>query len=172
MVPKIATMLIQQRTCTNKAISRKPTRLMLIIGSPRVLLNLIQMVFLPNSRRCFLYARLARNIGCIIKEALTSKFVKIMPRSGDTPILVAINTLANHGMTLVRVTQNFQRGCRAYNLLQISSCCRLVIVVRPWELKRPDYFTDHCVAWDGSILGLCAIHHLISALCKFYNIHD
>ena len=106
----------------------------------------------PNSRRCLLYALLAFIINPTSKEAVTSKFVRLMPQSGDTPMLVAINILAHRGMTLVRVTQNFQGGCMAYNLLQIRQCCRLIIVVRLWDLKRPDYFADHCVAWDGSII--------------------
>ena len=27
-------------------------------------------------------------------------------------------------------------------------------------------------SYRGEQLGLCAIHHLIKALCNFYNIHD
>ena len=66
-----------------------------------------------------LHALLALVIDPIIKEALTSKFVKIISQSGDAPISVVINALADHGMTLIRATQNFQGGCMAYDLLQI-----------------------------------------------------
>ena len=28
----------------------------------------------------------------------------------------------------------------------------LVVIVRLWDLQRHDWYTDHCVAWDGSII--------------------
>ena len=68
-----------------------------------------------------------------------------MPQGGDIPILVAIDALADHGMALVRAVQIFRGGCMAYSLIQIHKCSRRVIIVRLWDLKSPDYFTDHCV---------------------------
>ena len=81
-----------------------------------------------------------------------SKFVKTMPWSGDTPILVAINALANHGMTLIRGIKNFQGGCMTYNIIQIRHCCWRVVIVRLWDLKSTDYSIDRCAAWARSII--------------------
>ena len=106
----------------------------------------------PNSRRCLLYALLAIIKDPVIKDALTSTFLATMSPKGDTPISVAMNALALHKMGLVRVTQSFNEGCFAFNLLQIRKTCRLVVIVRLWDLQRHDWYTDHCVAWDGSII--------------------
>ena len=106
----------------------------------------------PNSRRCLLYALLAIIKDPVIKDALTSTFLATMSPKGDTPISVAMYALAFHKMGLVRVTQSFNEGCFAFNLLQIRKTCRLVVIVRLWDLQRHDWYTDHCVAWDGSII--------------------
>ena len=106
----------------------------------------------PNSRRCLLYALLAIIKDPVIKDALTSTFLATMSPKGDTPISVAMNALTFHKMGLVRVTQSFNEGCFAFNLLQIRKTCRLVVIVRLWDLQRHDWYTDHCVAWDGSII--------------------
>ena len=106
----------------------------------------------PNSRRCLLYALLAIIEDPVIKDALTSTFLANMPSKGDTPISVAINALAFHKMSLVRATHKFNQGCYAFNLLQIRPICRIIVIVRLWDLKCPKWYTDHCVAWDGSIV--------------------
>ena len=106
----------------------------------------------PNSRRCLLYALLAIIKDPVIKDALTCTFLANMPPKGDTPISVAINALAFHKMALVRATHKFNQGCYAFNLLQIRPICRIIVIVRLWDLKCPKWYTDHCVAWDGSIV--------------------
>ena len=139
------------KSYNNRANTKKANTI--DVGS-RLIINPMPPVHdgVPNSRRCLLHALLAIIEDPVIKDALTSTFLATMSPRGDTPISVAINALAFHKMGLVRVTQDFNEGCFAFNLLQIRKTCRLVVIVRLWDLQRPDWYTDHCVAWDGSIL--------------------
>ena len=105
----------------------------------------------PNNRRCILDSLLALIGDPVIKEAVTSSFISLMPSKGDTPISVANKALAEHGMVLKRVTPRYYGGCIAFNLLRIQEC-RLIVSVMLWDLKRPSWFTSHCVAWDGKII--------------------
>ena len=135
-----------QRANTKKSVSTE-------CGS-RIIMNPLPQVSdgVPNGRRCLLYALMAHIQDPIIREELTEQFVDNMSPTGDTPISVAINALASHHMKLEPVTSKFNDGCYAYNLLQIRQPCRLLVVVRLWDKKRPKMFTNHCVAWDGSIV--------------------
>ena len=106
----------------------------------------------PNKRRCTLDALLALIENQTIKDAVATKFLANMSPSGDTPMDIAMKAVADHRMSLIPVTRHFMMGCRAYNLLRFSYPCRFVIVVKLLDLKRPNWFTHHTVAWDGSIV--------------------
>ena len=105
-----------------------------------------------NKRRCTLDALLALIENDTIKDAVATKFLSTMSPSGDTPMDIAMKAVADHRMSLIPVTRHFMMGCRAYNLLQWRYPCRFVIVIKLLDLKHPNWFSHHTVAWDGSIV--------------------
>ena len=76
-----------------------------------------------------------------------------MPPKGDTPIKVADQALACHGLYLKRVYQNFRDnkpGGVVYNLLQLRECQMILAL----DLTAADGsgVAHHCIGWNGTAL--------------------
>ena len=115
-------------------------------------------VAVTNGRRCLLDAILSlvpddESIHNHIKQ----EFVNTMSSKGDTPVSVGIKALSGQQMTLNHVTCLYQQPNKSlvYSLLNIREQCQLVLVIRLWTRKvgpKGENHTDHCVAWDGTIV--------------------
>ena len=108
----------------------------------------------PNDRTCILDSICAHIGDPTIKLALVSSFYQMMPKHGDTSILLANKILDEHGMVLKRATPKYQGdqdGCMDFKLLQQRKC-RLIVSVSLYDLKEPDRYAPHCVAWDGELI--------------------
>ena len=115
-------------------------------------------VAVTNDRRCLLDAILSlvpddESFHNHIKQ----EFVNTMSSEGDTPFSVGIKALSGQQMTLNHVTCLYQQPNKSlvYSLLNIRQQCQLILVIRLWtHIVGPngENYTDHCVAWDGTIV--------------------
>ena len=108
----------------------------------------------PNDRTCILDSLCAHIGDPSVKQALVSSFYQMMPKHGDTSIQLANKILDEHGMVLKRATPKYQGdqdGCMDFKLLQQRKC-RLIVSVSLYDLKEPDRYAPHCVAWDGELI--------------------
>ena len=76
-----------------------------------------------------------------------------MPPKGDTPIKVADQALACHGLYLKLVYQNFRDikpGGVVYKLLQLQKCQMILTL----DLTAADgsRVAHHCIGWNGTAL--------------------
>ena len=108
----------------------------------------------PNDRTCILDSLCAHIGDPSVKQALVSSFYQMMPKHGDTSIQLANKILDEHGMILKRATPEYQGdqdGCMDFKLL-MQRKCRLIVSVSLYDLKEPDRYAPHCVAWDGELI--------------------
>ena len=115
-------------------------------------------VAVTNGRRCLLDAILSLVPDDeSIRNHVKQEFVRTMSTKGDTPISVGIKALSGQKLTLKHVTCLVQQPSKSlvYSLLNIREQCQLVLVIRLRTRKvgpNGENHTDHCVAWDGTIV--------------------
>ena len=113
---------------------------------------------LTNDRRCLLDAILSLVPDDeSIRNHVKQEFIRTMSSKGDTPISVGIKALSGQQMTLKHVTYLYDQPNKSlvYSLLNIRDQCQLILVIRLWTRKvgpNGENYTDHCVAWDGTIV--------------------